>query len=181
VSTSPADSRIEQCHSTTESTAESSIPAVVGRDLRVPLVTGGTMGYANLDHAASAPCLESVQEAVNELLPWYASVHRGAGFASQVCTRIYDGARETLRRFVGASPADAVVLTRNTTDSLNLLARALPPKTSVIVFDSDHHAALCPGQGFSGFPPRLRSPKPSISWKPPAPSVGTAPARCWWY
>lgn len=31
------------------------VPAVVGEALRVPLVTGGRIGYANLDHAASAP------------------------------------------------------------------------------------------------------------------------------
>ena len=66
------------------------VPATVGADLRVPLVTGGTVDYANLDHAASAPCLADVKAAVDELLPWYASVHRGAGFASQVCTRVYE-------------------------------------------------------------------------------------------
>src|SRR6478735_1783304 len=33
------------------------IPAVAGASLRVPLVTVETIGYANLDHAASAPCL----------------------------------------------------------------------------------------------------------------------------
>lgn len=127
------------------------VPAVVGGELLVPLVTGGRIEYANLDHAASAPCLEAVQDAVNELLPWYASVHRGAGFASQVCTRIYEGAREKLRRFVGARGSDSVIFTRNTTDALNLLARALPPETSVVAFDTDHHAALLPWAG-----PRVR-------------------------
>ncbi|GAA2782067.1 aminotransferase class V-fold PLP-dependent enzyme [Saccharopolyspora taberi] len=127
------------------------IPAVVGRELRVPLVTGGRVGYANLDHAASAPCLDAVQDAVNELLPWYASVHRGAGFASQVCTRVYEGARARLRAFVGARETDSVIFTRNTTDSLNLLARALLRKTSVVVFDTEHHAALLPWGG-----PRVR-------------------------
>lgn len=123
------------------------VPAVVGAQLRVPLVTGGTAEYANLDHGASAPCLNAVRDAVNELLPWYASVHRGAGFASQVCTRVYEGARETLRRFVGARRTDSVIFTRNTTDALNLLAAALPADTSVVVFDTEHHAALLPWAG----------------------------------
>jgi selenocysteine lyase/cysteine desulfurase len=123
------------------------IPPVVGNRLRVPLVTGGQVGYANLDHAASAPCLQAVQDAVNELLPWYASVHRGAGFASQVCTRVYENARATLLGFVGARRTDSVIFTRNTTDALNLLAKALPRSTSVVVFDTEHHAALLPWSG----------------------------------
>jgi len=100
--------------------------------------------YANLDHAASAPCLDAVRDAVDELLPWYASVHRGAGFASQVSTRVYEQARDVLRRFVGAHRSDAVVFTRNTTDALNLLAQALPADTTVVTFASEHHANLLP-------------------------------------
>lgn len=127
--------------------SESTVPTVVGARLTVPLLDGRQVGYANLDHAASAPCLDAVRDAVDELLPWYASVHRGAGFASQVCTRVYTQARDTLRRFVGARATDAVVFTRNTTDSLNLLARSLPKGTSVVLFDTEHHAALLPWRG----------------------------------
>jgi selenocysteine lyase/cysteine desulfurase len=123
------------------------VPAVAGSRLTVPLVDGRQIQYANLDHAASAPCLDAVQDAVNELLPWYASVHRGAGFASQVSTKVYERARGVVRDFVGARRTDEVIFTRNTTDALNLLARALPARTSVVVFDTDHHAALLPWRG----------------------------------
>lgn len=129
----------------------SALPAVAGSALTVPLVDGRRVPYANLDHAASAPCLEAVRDAVDELLPWYASVHRGAGFASQVSTKVYERARDVVRRFVGARRTDTVVFTRNTTDALNLLARALPRATSVVHFDTDHHAALLPWRG-----PRVR-------------------------
>jgi selenocysteine lyase/cysteine desulfurase len=122
-------------------------PAVVGADLQVPLVTGERVTYANLDHAASAPCLEQVRDAVDELLPWYASVHRGAGFASQVSTRVYEQARDKVRKFVDARQSDTVVFTRNTTDSLNLLARSVPKGTAVVLFDAEHHAALLPWRG----------------------------------
>ncbi|MFB9926102.1 aminotransferase class V-fold PLP-dependent enzyme [Amycolatopsis halotolerans] len=123
------------------------VPTVAGASLRVPLVTGGDIGYANLDHAASAPCLDAVRSAVDEFIPWYASVHRGAGFASQVSTRLYERTRGVLRRFVDARSGDSVIFTRNTTDAFNLLAKALPRKTSVVVFDSEHHAALLPWRG----------------------------------
>ena len=50
---------------------------LVGADTVVPLVTGGTRSYVNLDYAASAPALACVANAVSELLEWYSSVHRG--------------------------------------------------------------------------------------------------------
>jgi len=123
------------------------LPTVAGSRLTVPLVDGRHVQYANLDHAASAPCLDAVRDAVDELLPWYASVHRGAGFASQVSTKVYERAREVVRDFVGARRTEEVIFTRNTTDALNLLARAVPQRTSVIVFDTDHHAAILPWRG----------------------------------
>lgn len=138
---------LERAAVVAETVASQEIPAVACADLRVPLVTGGDIGYANLDHAASAPCLDTVRHAVDEFLPWYASVHRGAGFASQVSTKLYERTRGILRRFVDARSTDTVVFTRNTTDSFNLLARSLPKHTSVVVFDTEHHAALLPWKG----------------------------------
>jgi selenocysteine lyase/cysteine desulfurase len=123
------------------------VPAVVGAGLAVPLVTGRKVDYANLDHAASAPCLTPVRDAVDELLPWYASVHRGAGLASQVSTKVYEQARGAVLRFTGTRTTDTVLFTRNTTDALNLLARAVPKGTSVVLFDAEHHAALLPWRG----------------------------------
>jgi selenocysteine lyase/cysteine desulfurase len=149
------------------------VPAVAGAGLTVPLVSGERVGYANLDHAASAPCLDQVREAVDELLPWYASVHRGAGFASQVCTRVYEQARDAVRRFVGAHAGDAVVFTRNTTDSLNLLAAAVPRGTSVVLFDSEHHAALLPWRG-----PNVRRLPAPTSPADAVRAVDTALAAC---
>ncbi|MEV3980547.1 aminotransferase class V-fold PLP-dependent enzyme [Nonomuraea sp. NPDC049758] len=121
-----------------------SIPAVLGADLEVPVKGGRLVSYANLDYAASAPCLEPVSAAVAAALPAYSSVHRGAGYASQLTTARYEQARHTVRAFVGARPDDAVIFTRNTTDATNLLAGCLPEGTTVVVFDSEHHASLLP-------------------------------------
>jgi selenocysteine lyase/cysteine desulfurase len=110
----------------------------------VKLPDGSSIDFANLDIAATAPCLDVVAEAVADLLPWYGSVHRGAGALSERCTREYERARETVADHVGARPYDIVVFTRNTTDALNLLARALPVGTTVVTFDAEHHANLLP-------------------------------------
>lgn len=120
------------------------IPAVLGSDLEVPIKGGRLIPYANLDYAASAPCLEPVSAAVAAALPAYSSVHRGAGYASQLTTARYEQARHTVRAFTGSRPDDAVIFTRNTTDATNLLARGLPEGTTVVVFDTEHHASLLP-------------------------------------
>ncbi len=130
---------------------------IVGHDARVPLLGGGEIEYANLDHAASAPALRVVKDAVDAVVERYASVHRGAGFHSALCTRLYEQARRPIRAFVGGRPDDAVLFTRNTTDSLNLLAHCLPARTTVVVFETEHHAALLPWGGHRVV--RLPAPK----------------------
>jgi selenocysteine lyase/cysteine desulfurase len=130
----------------------SPLAEVVGGDLTVPLVHGGTTRYVNLDYAASAPALRAVADRVAELLPLYSSVHRGAGYASAVCTSAYEGARAEIGRFVDARDDDVLIFTRNTTDALNLLAAAVPDDApggalgGVIHLDVEHHANLLPWQ-----------------------------------
>ncbi len=142
------------------SLAESPLAPVVGQDLAAPLIQGGSVRYANLDYAASAPALAEVAEHSNEVLPFYASVHRGAGFASQVSTSVYENARKIVAEFVGARTDDTVIFTRNTTDSLNLLAGCvrsilkdrgfLEGRSNaygeVLYLDIEHHANLLPWQ-----------------------------------
>ena len=140
----------------------------MGADTVVPLVTGGDGRYMNLDYAASAPALACVASAVSELLEWYSSVHRGAGFKSRAATAAYEGARESIRTFVGARDEDAVIITRNTTDSINLLATALPEDVRVIGFAGEHHANLLPWQRRGG----------SVTCRcPPPPGSGPSASR----
>ncbi|AVT29949.1 cysteine desulfurase [Plantactinospora sp. BC1] len=109
-----------------------------------PLAVLGVPGQVNLDYAATAPCARAAADAVAELLPWYGSVHRGAGALSRRSTLAYERARQQVGDFLGVRADDHVVFTRNTTDALNLLARALPPGTRVVTFAAEHHANLLP-------------------------------------
>ncbi|MGR4879420.1 aminotransferase class V-fold PLP-dependent enzyme [Streptomyces sp. LARHCF249] len=117
---------------------------VLGRDVTVPLVTGSEVTYAALDYAASAPALQRVWDDVAAYAPYYGSVHRGAGYLSQLSTDLFEQSRATVAEFLDCRPADQVVFTRSTTDSLNLLAAALPAGCQVFVFETEHHAALLP-------------------------------------
>lgn len=117
---------------------------VVGAGAVVPLVTGGSAPHVALDNAASTAPLEAVLAAVIAATAWYGSVHRGAGFPSTVSSEAVEAARDDVRHFVGGRPDDVVVVTRNTTDALTLLARSLPADAVVFTLDIEHHANLLP-------------------------------------
>ena len=132
--------------------AKRPLSAVTGAEIQAPLIQGGHVRYANLDYGASAPALSVVSAYLNEILPYYASVHRGAGYASQISTSVYENARNIVREFVGGRADDSVIFSRNTTDSLNLLAGCLPVADGrhtgeVLYLDIEHHANLLPWQG----------------------------------
>ncbi|MFG3306222.1 aminotransferase class V-fold PLP-dependent enzyme [Streptomyces wuyuanensis] len=117
---------------------------VLGRDVTVQLVTGGEVTYAALDYAASAPALQRVWDDVAAYAPYYGSVHRGAGYLSQLSTDLFENSRVMVHEFLDCREGDQVVFTRSTTDSLNLLAGALPEGCEVFVFETEHHASLLP-------------------------------------
>ncbi|MCM3811631.1 aminotransferase class V-fold PLP-dependent enzyme [Streptomyces sp. DR7-3] len=129
--------------------ADSSVAAceplpVLGSDVLVPLVTGGEVTYAALDYAASAPALRRVWDDIAAYAPYYGSVHRGAGYLSQLSTDLFENSRKDVAAFLGCREDDQVVFTRSTTDSLNLLAAVAPRGTEVFVFETEHHASLLP-------------------------------------
>jgi len=129
--------------STTPTAATPLLP-VLGH-VRVPVLGGRHRRYVNLDYAATAPALARVADRVERLLPYYASVHRGAGLPSQACTAAYERARSVVAAACRARPDDVVVFTRNTTDALTLLARSVPTGAGDVVFcDAEHHANLLP-------------------------------------
>ncbi len=137
---------------------------VLGLDVRAPLVTGGEAPYAALDYAASAPVLQRVWDEVAAYAPYYGSVHRGAGYLSQHSTALFEESRATVARFLGCRDEDEVVFTRSTTDSLNLLASALPEGTRVYVFETEHHAALLPWlESETTFLDAPRSPEQAVA------------------
>ncbi|MGW1107189.1 aminotransferase class V-fold PLP-dependent enzyme [Streptomyces sp. NPDC002540] len=117
---------------------------VLGKDVTVPLVTGGEVTYAALDYAASAPALQRVWDDVAAYAPYYGSVHRGAGYLSQLSTDLFENSRATVAEFLGCRADDQVIFTRSTTDSLNLLAAVVPADCQVFVHETEHHASLLP-------------------------------------
>src|SRR5438093_677348 len=75
---------------------------IVGGHTLVPTLDGTLRPYINLDNAASTPIARPVKEKVDSFLEWYAAVHRGSGFKSQVSTEVYEDSREVVADFVGS-------------------------------------------------------------------------------
>jgi selenocysteine lyase/cysteine desulfurase len=114
----------------------------------VPCVDGVERPYRDLDCAASTPAMQVVADAVSDFLPWYSSVHRGAGYKSREATVAYERARDRAHLFAGHSPGDGsvAVFCRNTTEALNQLAYRLRlnPQDVVATTVVEHHANLLP-------------------------------------
>jgi selenocysteine lyase/cysteine desulfurase len=119
-------------------------------------VDGVERRYVNLDAAASTSAFPSVMTAVEEFVPGYSSVHRGAGYKSRLATAAYESARATALAFAGgasgggsphtARAEDIAILCRNTTEALNHLAYRMrfEPDDVVLTTVVEHHANLLP-------------------------------------
>ncbi|MGO9659538.1 MAG: aminotransferase class V-fold PLP-dependent enzyme [Acidimicrobiales bacterium] len=120
---------------------------LVGDGALVPCVDGQQRPYLSCDAAASTPAFPSVLAAVEEFLPWYSSVHRGAGYKSQRSTDAYEGARDAVLRFARRQGGDDVaIICRNTTEAINHLAYRLQLSADDVVVTTvvEHHANLLP-------------------------------------
>lgn len=113
-------------------------------DQLVPRLDGTWGPYINFDNAASTPPLRAVTETLDRFMPWYASVHRGTGFKSQLATHAYETARTATLAFMGADPAAHVCMFgKNTTEAVNKLARRFPftaDRDVVLVTMMEHHS-----------------------------------------
>jgi len=121
---------------------------LVGAGLKVPCLDGVDRPYRDLDCAASTPALSVVAETVDSFLPWYSSVHRGAGYKSRYATAGYEAARDSAHHFARRprDGDDVVILVRNTTEAINHLAYRLRlhPDDVVATTVVEHHANLLP-------------------------------------
>jgi cysteine desulfurase/selenocysteine lyase len=80
-----------------------------------------------------------------------ANPHRGAYALSAAATEAYQGARDSIARFLGASDPDTLIFTRGTTESLNLIATAwghanVRKGDRIVVTRLEHHANFVPWQ-----------------------------------
>ena len=105
-----------------------------------------------LDSAATTQKPRAVLEAVKDFYErCNANVHRGVHTLSEEATARVEESREKVARFIGAPKPHTLIFTRNTTESINLVAYAwgrknLGPKDEVLLTELEHHSNLVPWQ-----------------------------------
>lgn len=115
-----------------------------------PLIAKSSVAY--LDNAATAQRPQCVLDAENDFyLNHNANPLRGLYPLSVEATEIYENAREAVRAFLNARSAEEIVFTRNTTESLNLVAYSyglshVKAGDEVLVSIMEHHSDLLPWQ-----------------------------------
>ena len=108
--------------------------------------------FVYLDSAATAQKPLAVIERMDRFLrSEYGTVHRGLYERSVRSTALYEEARTTVARFLGAPSAKEVVFTMGCTDAINLVAWSwgrshLKPGDRVLVTGMEHHANIVPWQ-----------------------------------
>jgi cysteine desulfurase/selenocysteine lyase len=101
-----------------------------------------------LDNAATSQTPEPVVETIADYYrTTNANVHRGLHQLSQEASIAYEEAHDRVAEFIGAEGREEVVFTKNTTESMNLVAYAwglneLGPGDEVVLTEMEHHASL---------------------------------------
>ncbi|MBE1237686.1 cysteine desulfurase [Phaeovibrio sulfidiphilus] len=105
-----------------------------------------------LDTGASAQKPRAVIDAMTRMMENdYANVHRGSYWLSERSTAVYEGARDTVARFLNAASSDEIVFTLNGTDAINLVANTwgrtnVGPDRAILISEMEHHANIVPWQ-----------------------------------
>jgi cysteine desulfurase / selenocysteine lyase len=105
-----------------------------------------------LDNAATS---QKPVQVIAELTRYYrdhnANIHRGVHTLSVESTELYEAARAKVARFINAPRTEEVIFTRNTTESINLVAHAWARKflvagDEVVISEIEHHSNIVPWQ-----------------------------------
>ncbi|HEY5072363.1 MAG TPA: cysteine desulfurase [Caulobacteraceae bacterium] len=111
------------------------------------VVNGSPLIY--LDNAASAQKPSAVMDAMTGASRRaYANVHRGVHTLANETTEAFEGARERVRRFLGAASAVEIVFTKGATEAINLVAASfgagLQAGDEIVLTQMEHHANIVP-------------------------------------
>lgn len=105
-----------------------------------------------LDNAATT---QKPQVIIDNIAKFYrgenGNPHRGAHYLAMKSTEVYEGARETVRKFINAKSPNEIVFVRNATEALNLLAYSyglnnLKKGDEILISIMEHHSNLVPWQ-----------------------------------
>ncbi len=119
-----------------------------------PILTRQVRGkpLVYLDNAATSQKPKAVIDAlVNYYETQNSNIHRGIHTLSEEATQAFEEVRKKVARFVHAPSPQSVIFTRNTTESINLVAYAWGRKNiqqgdEILLTAMEHHSNLVPWQ-----------------------------------
>jgi cysteine desulfurase/selenocysteine lyase len=134
--------------------APSPAPALASlrKDFPILATTQSGKPLVYLDSAATSQKPRAVIDALRRFYEQdNANIHRSAHGLANRATELYERTRSHVGRFIGATCAREIVFTRNTTESINLVAQAwgranLKAGDKVVLTEMEHHANLVPWQ-----------------------------------
>jgi len=103
-----------------------------------------------LDNAASAQKPQAVLDRLHKAYTeQYANVHRGLHYLANEATEAYEGARETVQRFLNAERKEEIIFTRNATEAINLVADSFGSERikagdEIVLTIMEHHSNIVP-------------------------------------
>lgn len=124
----------------------------IRRDFPVLRQTVNGKPLVYLDNAASSQVPQVVIERGSMYLEQeHSNIHRGVHYLSQKATTAYEGARETVKRFINARDSKECIFVRGTTEGLNLVMHGYGRKfigagDEIIISAMEHHANIVPWQ-----------------------------------
>ncbi len=104
------------------------------------------------DNAATTQRPKVVIDALKEFYERYnANIHRGIYKLSEEATNLYEKSKEITKEFINANSTEEVIFTRNTTESINLVAYSYGIKNikrgdNIVLSVMEHHSNLVPWQ-----------------------------------
>jgi len=105
-----------------------------------------------LDNAATT---QKPQQVIDRLVRYYreenSNVHRGVHYLSEVATAAYEGSRTVIQRFLNARSEKEIVITRGTTEGINLVAQTwgrtnVREGDEIVITALEHHSNIVPWQ-----------------------------------
>ncbi|ARC54123.1 SufS family cysteine desulfurase [Candidatus Riesia pediculicola] len=103
-----------------------------------------------LDNAASSQKPIQVRKKEEHFLDYfYSSIHRGSNILSDQSTEQVESVRYQISKFINASDRSEIVFTKNTTESINLVAYSYVKKfihsgDNIIISQMEHHSNIVP-------------------------------------
>ena len=113
------------------------------------------LAESNLIYFDNAATTQKPRQVLDAVADYYntqnANPLRGLYGLSIAATEAYEGARETVRDFIGAGKTSEIVFTRNATEALNLVAYSYGRSRAkagdnIVIAVSEHHSNILPWQ-----------------------------------